>query len=171
MLDGKISSKSALGLIVAFLMGAGLGGLPPAPLHAVATDRQENFAMATGSVDEGIEAVFTLDFLTGDLRGAVLNPHTRTFSVTYHRNILADLKVDGGKAPKFLMVTGQSYLRTGSNFNLSPCAVYVAELTTGNLAVYSFPFSGNSLSRPGNTPTQEFVPLEILPFRTNTIRQ
>ena len=32
-------------------------------------------------VDDGIEAVYMLDFLTGDLRAAVLNPNTRNFLV------------------------------------------------------------------------------------------
>jgi hypothetical protein len=59
-------------------LGMGLvGGLilcgvwPQTPLHAVATDRSETFAVATGFVDEGIEAVYFLDFLTGDLSAVV----------------------------------------------------------------------------------------------------
>src|SRR5690348_6334947 len=95
--------------------------LPHESLLAVATDRQDSFAIATGAVDSGVEAIFTLDFLSCDLHGAVLNPGTRTFTSAYARNIAADFQLEAGSNPKFVMVTGQSYLRTGSNFSLAPC--------------------------------------------------
>ncbi len=47
-----------------------LGGLwPHTPLYAIATDRADTFAMATGFLDSETrtEAVYFLDFLTGDL--------------------------------------------------------------------------------------------------------
>ena len=85
-----------------------------APLHATATDRQETFAMSTGMLEGGFEAIYTLDFLTGDLRGAVPafnNP--RAFSALYAHNVMQDLGVDIGKNPKFMIVTGTATLRSG----------------------------------------------------------
>ena len=93
--------------------------LPLAPLHAVATDRQDMLALATGEVEPGVEAVFVLDFLSGDLRAGILNPETHTFTATYFRNIVADLKVETGKTPRYLIVTGGVYLRTKSNWRLA----------------------------------------------------
>ena len=50
------------------------GFLPDTPLHAVSTDRTDTFAMATGPVDSEVEAVYFLDFLTGDrVDGAIRN--------------------------------------------------------------------------------------------------
>jgi hypothetical protein len=156
----------ALGAIVAL---AAVSFFPQERLLAVATDRQENFAMATGSVDAGVEAIFTLDFLSCDLHGAVLNPGTRTFTTGYHRNIAADLGIEAGKNPKFVMVTGQSYLRTGSNFSLAPCALYIAELNSGKMAVYTFAFSPTTLSKP-TMNAGEFVLLQVVPIRSLAIR-
>jgi hypothetical protein len=54
------------------LLGLCLGGFfPHTPLHSVATDRSETFLVATGMVDESVEAIYMLDCLTGDLRAAV----------------------------------------------------------------------------------------------------
>ena len=44
-------------------------------MHAVATDRHENFAIATGQLDEDMEAIIVMDSATGDLnlRGTMLH--------------------------------------------------------------------------------------------------
>ena len=163
--------SSLLGLVAGCLLTVGVMNFTaPSTLHAVATDRQENFAIATGMVDVGIEAVYTLDFLTGELKAAVLNSHTRSFTVSYQRNIMADLGIEPGKTPKFAMVTGQTHLRTGASFKLAPTVVYVAELTSGKMGVYAFVYSQNNLSRPEMTATQEFVCLQVIPIRGSAIR-
>ena len=47
------------GLAIGLVLGLIAGGLwPDAPLHATCTDRVDNFAIATGFVDDDIEAVF-----------------------------------------------------------------------------------------------------------------
>ena len=67
MLMSKHTRLAFLGLGLA--IGMLLAGLwPNTPLHAVATDRSESFLMATGGLDEGIEGVYVLDCLTGELR-------------------------------------------------------------------------------------------------------
>ncbi len=158
------------GLIVGVAIGLVLGGLwPPTPLNAVATDRGETFALATGFVDEGVEAVYFLDFLTGTLRAAVLSNQTRGFRARYEANVLADLQAiieesNAGLAaansqrakaglpplqplqvpqnPKFLMVTGSVDIRRGAAGRVRPsaAAVYVAEMTTGIVLVYMVPW-------------------------------
>ena len=55
-----------IGLVAGLVLS---GFWPHTPLYAVATDRIETFAMATGPVDDEVEAVYFLDFLTGDLAG------------------------------------------------------------------------------------------------------
>jgi hypothetical protein len=169
-MEYRIEAKSAMLVMAGIIVGLVMGFWPQSPLHAVATDRQDNFAMATGAYDTGVEAVFTLDFLTGDLSGAVVNPTTRDFSATFRRNVMKDLKVETGKTPKYMLVTGDIFVRTGSNFRLAPTAVYVAELTSGNMAVYGFPWSPVALTRPESLPQQDFVLIQVFPFRNAAIR-
>jgi hypothetical protein len=164
-------TKRAAWLGAGMLVGLVIGSLfPQSPIHATATDRQDTFAMATGLLDEGVEAVYTLDFLTGELRGAVLNPSTRTFGALYQRNISEDLKVEPGKNPKYVMVTGNVDLRSGGQFQFGDSVIYIAELGTGNLGVYAVPFNPSVLSRPGPAPPASFFPLQVVTFRTAAVR-
>lgn len=157
-----------LGLGVA--IGLVVGGLwPQAPLHAVATDRQENFAICTGLIDEEVEALYFLDFLTGDLKGAVLNTNTGTFNAFFSHNVLNDLQIDISKEPKYLIVTGMGRMRrTAGRAQPGNGIVYVAELTSGNVAAYAVPWVGTP-----NTPAPieaPFILMDLVPFRTSAVR-
>jgi len=82
------------GLAVGLLLGLMIGGLwPDTPLHAVATDRGEDFAICTGFVDDDVEAIYFLDFLTGTLRAGVLSnvPQSPGFQAVYEGNVNAAL--------------------------------------------------------------------------------
>ncbi len=141
------------------------------PLQATATDRSESFAICTGSADGSMEAVFTLDFLTGELSGAVINPTTRQFTATYKRNIMSDLKVEPGKTPKYVMCTGTGELRPVGNMQYGNSFVYIAEVTTGLLGIYAYPFNpAIQNNNRGGTITSEFIPLQIVPIRQAAVR-
>ncbi|HWA98853.1 MAG TPA: hypothetical protein VG713_10195 [Pirellulales bacterium] len=155
----------AIGLAVGFFW-------PQADLHAVATDRAESFAICTGQADGGHEAIFTLDFLTGDLSGAIINPTNHQFSAAYRRNIMADLKVEPGKNPKFVICTGQVDLRPISNVQYGNCVVYVAEVTTGMMGIYAFPYNPSVVnSNRGGPVASSFEALQIVPIRNAAVRQ
>lgn len=158
-----------LGLIVGVLLG---GFCPHAPLHAVATDRYDTFAIATGYVDDGIEAVYFLDFLTGDLRAAVLSRQVPTqFNAFFERNIIQDLGVDPAQNPKYLMVTGLANIRQGgSRQRPSAAVVYIAEITTGQVAAYGIPWD-MSRHAAGQITRGEIIPIAKFPFRTAPVRQ
>lgn len=158
-----------LGLVVGLVAG---GFLPHAPLHAVATDRQDNFAIATGIVDDGIEGVFFLDFLTGDLKGAIINPVRGNIGLTYSQNVLADLKVDPAKNPKFMMVTGSMQVRgPGGPGQYADTVIYVAEATSGMMGVYALQYNPGVLNNSqGATQSLPFVPLFVGPFRQAVVR-
>jgi hypothetical protein len=147
------------------------GLLPMSPLHATATDRQETFAMATGMIEGGFEAIYTLDFLTGDLRGALPafnNP--QAFSALYAHNVMQDLGVEVGKNPKFMIVTGAAALRSGGSFQFGGSVVYVAEVTTGKLAMYAVPFSPAMMNRVYTAAPMDFRLLNVVPIRTTALR-
>ena len=108
--------RLAAALMIGLVLGLVLGGLWSGnPLHAVATDRTDTFAIATGPVDDEIEAVYFLDFLTGELRAYVIGRQRAKFTAFFNRNVLADLGVDPSKNPKLMLVTGMSDFRRGAS--------------------------------------------------------
>jgi len=161
-------------LAIGLLAGLMIGGLwPETPLHAVATDRAENFSMATGFVDDGVEAVYFLDFLTGTLRAAVLSNQSRGFHAHYEANVNVDLagvvqlsnaglaqtnaqrrkqnlpplpEIQMPASPNYLMTTGAIDIRRGAAARAQPAqaVVYVAETTTGIVLVYIIPWDRNA---------------------------
>jgi hypothetical protein len=135
-------------------------------LHAVATDRTETFAIATGFVDDGIEAIYFLDFLTGDLNAVVLGRQGRGFVALYRYNVIGDLGVDPSKNPKYMMVTGAADMRrTVGRMQLSPSVVYVAEVTTGNVAAYALPWERSIYTAGGVLGTKPMIRLAVTKFR------
>jgi hypothetical protein len=159
----------SIGVLIGFLLAA---VMPARPLHAVATHGADGFALATGLIDNNIEGVYFLDYLTGDLKGAVLNLNTGVFTTFYQRNVLKDLQVEGGKAPKFLMVTGISQLRQrGNQFQAAAAVIFVMECTSGNLAAYGVPWNVGRATLPSTAPqANEFVFLGVTKFRDIAVR-
>lgn len=152
---------------VVFLgVGLVLGSLwPQTPLHTTATDRADTYAIATGYLDQDVEAVYFLDFLTGDLTAAVLGRRPGVFGAVYRYNVLQDLQVDPTKNPKFLMVTGLADIpRTGGRVEASRAAVYVAEITTGKVAAYVVPWNRSAFNA-GQPVAGTLQPMGIMPLR------
>ncbi len=159
-------------LILGVLAGLVIGGFwPSSPLHAVATDRYENFAMATGPLDNDVEALYFLDSVTGDLTAAVLSTQSGRFNSFYQYNILNDLGVDPSSNPRYLMVTGVADLRRGrARFRPAAAVVYVAELTTGKVGAYAIPWAPER-HNAGAPFYGSFVRLHVTQFRAATIRE
>ena len=153
----------AIGMLFALMFA---GCWPNAPLHAVATDRTDGFAIATGYCDESVEAVYFLDFLTGNLTAAVVSKQTGRFNAYYTHNVDADLHVNPGRPPRFLLTTGNAeLLRTGGKTSaLSRSLVYVAELQSGNVAAYAIPWSSSAWNA-GQTVRGQFTLLDVGRFR------
>jgi len=156
-----------LGLIVGLVLG---GFWPQSPLHAVATDRYQDFAVATGFVDENIEALYFLDFLTGNLQAAVLSVQTGQFNSFYQINILQDLEIDPSKNPRYMMVTGMANIRRGTNqFRPSAAVIYIAEATTGPVVAYALPWTPNR--QAAGTPSEgPLMKIAVTQFRTAAVR-
>jgi len=163
-------SRSSVPLLgVGLILGLAIGGFfTYAPMHAVATDHSENFTMATGAVDDELEAVFFLDFLTGSLKAAVLSTSTGRFTSMYETNVMNDLGVNAAQNPKFLMVTGTAGLRkTGANVQPGNSVVYVTEVTTGRVASYAVPWTRGQAT--ASSPVRgALYKLDVLQFRAPT---
>jgi hypothetical protein len=159
------------GITLGMLVGLSLSGaLPQTPVHAVATHGQDSFAIATGPVQDDIEAIFFLDFLTGDLRAAVMSFQTGKFNSFFTYNVAADLSMPGAKNPRYLMVTGIADFRRGfGNVQPGQAIVYVAEANSGQIAAYALPWA-STLQTSGRPQTGTFILLDKRKFRTTAIR-
>jgi hypothetical protein len=137
--------------------------------HASATNAQESMILATGEIDTAIEGVFTLDALTGELRGAVISPQKGRFTVKYSWSVAKDF--EGVKNPKFLMVTGVAEMRQqyGPGARPAHCVIYVAEVTSGKVAAYGVPFDNTKATGPQGYKAS-FIPLDVFSARDVAVR-
>lgn len=144
---------------------------PQAPLHASATDSQENYALATGYI-EGLntEAVFFFDSLTGELKGAAISPSNGKFLTFFNANVLVDLGIADVAGAQFLMVTGtMDFKRTPGSAQLGTCVVYVMEVNSGTMVAYGVPWSKarNNVAAPAEVP---LMLLDGYKFRNVAVR-
>lgn len=165
-----LATGFALGLLVGvgMLLGAWatLARQPALPfalgetaLRASATDSGETFAIATGAIADGVEGVFFLDFLTGNLNCWVVNARTRQMGGHFFvLNVGEHLGVIPGqsqKNPRYLMVTGVASMQRGSGgFQPADSLVYVADANSGNFAIYAIPWNRQATvtNRPQEAP-------------------
>jgi hypothetical protein len=151
-------------LAVGLLAGLGFSQFwPHEPALAAVTDRNDKFAMATTPVSilDTVEGVFVLDFLTGRLTGAVLNAKAGVFGHAYFRNVAADFKVDPTGNTNYAIVAGRAQLPSRGRVSMATGVVYVAELSSGRVIAYGFPY--NESPRP--VPPVEMGILDNFAFR------
>lgn len=159
--------RGPIALAIGLVAGLVLSGFwPYTPLHAVSTDRTDTYAIATGPVDSEVEAVYILDFLTGDLAAVVLGKQPGAWSGFFRRNVAADLTVDPQKNPKYMIVTGMAGLRRAGGTRVQPsnAVCYVAEVSSGKLAAYAVPWSPSQFSA-GQMQTAPLVLVAATYFR------
>lgn len=159
-----------LGLIVGLAAGLNIKGLwPNVPLHATATEGYESFSIATGLVDNEVEGLYFLDYLTGDLVGAVINPKTGLFNARFTYNISQDF-ASGGRNSKYLMVTGMVNMPRGrAGFQPASSIVYIADTTSGQIAAYVMPWN-SSMQAAGKPQEGVFQKLDAKQFRQTVVR-
>ncbi len=159
-----------LGILLGVLLAVALLGLGPGVrVEATATQGVDNFAIATGFVDAGVEALYFLDFITGDLRAVIISRRTAEFDALYEYNIQSDFGTQI-KNPKYLMVTGRADLPRGQrSTQLGKSLVYIAEATTGQMYAYALPWD-SSASAAGKPQSGKFIPLGGGLIRSTFIR-
>jgi len=139
-------------------------------VHATATNSSEAMIIATGEIDTAVEGIFSLDPLTGELRGAVLSPALAKFVAKYsYPSVAKDF--EGAKNPKFLMVTGLGELRKGygPGGRAAHCIIYVAEATSGRVVAYGVPWDPTKAASPKGF-VGALVPLDAFNARDTTVR-
>lgn len=160
----------AIGVLIGLVIGLNVRGLwPNVPLHATATQGMDKFGIATGAISPDLEALYFLDYLTGDLKAAVINPKTGKFNALFSYNIANDFPKAGG-APRYMMVTGLTDIPRGrSGFQYAASSLYVAEASSGVVAAYTIPWN-SSLHAAGKRQMGQLVPLDQIPMRTAFVR-
>jgi hypothetical protein len=115
---------------------------PPAWIWESASGARQ-MSLATGRIEEGVEGVFALDHLTGDLFCWVLSPRDGTLSRSPPINVAAFLGSEG--EADFVMCTGWLDIRAGrtGGDRLADSVVYVGDGNTGKVAAFSV-FYGNA---------------------------
>lgn len=159
-----------VGIVVGLIIGLNIQGIwPSVPLHASATHGLDKFAIATGLVDDEVEALYFLDYLTGDMRAAVVDPKSGRFNAFFTRNIAADFG-GAGRSTGYLMVTGLANMPRGrADFQYAQSIVYVADVTTGRVATYTIPWN-SALHAAGRRQFGQFQFLDTAEFRTAFVR-
>jgi len=113
-------------------------------LAEVDRDSEAKFAMVTMDTGLGSSgAVFILDFLTGRLYGAALNPQIAKFNQFYMRNIIPDFGLSPDVKPRFVISSGRLNISSTGGARKQPATdgIFVAELNSGRMIAYAFPFS------------------------------
>ena len=114
---------------------------PKELLNATATHGGSNLAVCTGPLDEDAEGLFTLDYLTGELKGWVYYPRFARFGGFFVTNVQPFLGVS--KNPEYLLVTGTSRVfGQASNVRPSQSQIYVVDTRSGYFAAFSVPWNG-----------------------------
>jgi hypothetical protein len=169
----RICNHTALlvvGVAVGAALAAGWHGLSSdQKAFATATHGADNFAIATGQMDDSIEALYFLDFLTGDLRATVISRRTGTFSGFFQYNVMADFDQVADQ-PRFLMVTGAADIPRGRGATqIGKSLIYIAEATSGQVFAYALPFN-STLNAAGQGQVGGFIRVGGGSFRDAFVR-
>jgi hypothetical protein len=141
----SIAGAALAGVVgAAFLAGHASAVRPVERLdvvHAASSLAEGSFAACTVPLDAGIEALFLLDFETGDLSGGVIGPATGKFTGLYKVNVLKDLGFKSGQAknPKFLLVSGVANVGRIGPLQLASSVLFVTDSATGTTVAYGIP--------------------------------
>lgn len=141
---------------------------PHEPTYATTVDRDEQFAMITvpvgafvAGLNDPIDGIFVLDFLTGQLKGAVLNRQSGTFTSYYMRDLAKDFEVPGNVTAHYCMASGYGSLPSSNNITYASGVLYVGESNSGKVIVYAFPWKD-----PGVGPEPvPLMPISGFPFK------
>lgn len=142
------------------------------PVQASAT-RTDTMAAATGDIDSNADGLFTLDFLTGDLRCFVINTRNQQAPPSvFGRNVMADLQIDPTSKPQFMLIVGRAMFQGGRTANARPAnsVCYVIDSVSGNYVGYAIPWQENIASR-GGSQAQELIPITTGSARNAMIRE
>ncbi len=147
-----------VGLVAGFV-GSSLRD--PEPLHAMTALGSEHKTLVTVPLDAGMEAVVSLDHVTADLTGYVLDRFTGRFFIQYRYNVARDFALRQGQQPKFLMVSGLADFRQfSSNQRIADGVIYISEENSGQVVAYGIPWNSQFRASTSGPQQLQFIPLD-----------
>lgn len=132
-------------------------------MTAQGTDRK---TIATTPLDGGMEAVITLDHVTCEMTGYVLDRFSGKFFIQYRRNIAQDFPLRRDRDSRFLIAAGQADFRQFSgNERIADGVIYVAEEGSGQVVAYALPWNTQFRSSSAAPQRRAFIPLDFAKTR------
>lgn len=124
----------------------------PVVLKADSAAAGKSLSMATGIVDQdrGVEGLFVLDHLSGNIQCWVTNPRNGNIAGVYTGNANKDLELSKGGDSDFVMVVGEINV-IGQRGNVVPagCICYVGDGNSGKVVGYTFSYDKQLINRNG----------------------
>ncbi len=165
-------SKTASTVVCAFFAGVTLCLLAsdrlPNTAHGMTAHGTEKKTMVTVPLDAGMEAVVTLDHVTGDMTGYVINRITGQFFIRYRYNVSEDFPQHRGS---YLMAAGLADFRGfTSNERIANGVIYVSEETSGKVCAYAIPWNTQFAASGAPNRDLEFIPLDKAQTRFTQLR-
>lgn len=112
----------------------------PIVLNADSAARGEQLSLATGSIDRdrGVEGLFVLDHLSGNIQCWVVNPRDGSIAGVFTGNVNRDLELGKAGDADFVMTCGSIRVE-GRRGNEIPagCICYVGDGNSGRVVGYS----------------------------------
>ncbi len=140
----------------------------PTTAHAMTAHGTDNKTMVTVPLDAGMEAVVTLDHVTSDMTGYVLNRTTGQFFIRYRYNVSQDFPQHRGA---YLMATGLADFRGfNSNDRLANGVIYVSEESSGRVCAYAIPWNPQFAVSSAANQDLLFIPLDHAQTRFTELR-
>ncbi|TWU08204.1 hypothetical protein [Stieleria varia] len=140
----------------------------PTPAHAMTAHGTDRKSIATVPLDSGMEAVVTLDHVTGDMTGYVLNRVNGQFFIRYRYNVSKDFPSHQGA---YLMAVGHADFRGfKSNDRIANGVIYVTEETSGRVCAYAIPWNPLFATSSATERELTFIPLDHAQTRFTELR-
>jgi hypothetical protein len=158
----RLFEKHGTWLVAGVLFGLAVATYWPAEeAGAHAVDHTNKIALVSAETTPGnSDAVFILDFVTGRLIGAAYNTQISTFNQKYFRNVAADFKVSEN-AQYAIVPANVSIPQRGGGPTPALGGLYIAELTTGKVALYGYGYN----ETPGRQGVMPLVLVDGFEFR------
>lgn len=150
--------SSQEGLAALGLGNVPIQNIPPELLRASASHGGSTMAVCTAQVDENAEGFFTLDYLTGDLKGWVYYPRVGGFGGLFATNVIQYLGPPG-KNPEYLLVSGHAMPpASGTNVRAAASLIYVVDVKLGQFVAFTIPWN-RAMENSGVQQVNPFVPV------------
>ncbi|MFO1092112.1 MAG: hypothetical protein U0992_02210 [Planctomycetaceae bacterium] len=158
----RLFENRATWLVAGVLFGFAVATYwPSESAHAEAVDHINKIALVSAKTGLGSsDAIWVLDTVTGRLIGAAYNTQIAAFNQKWYRNVAADFNVKGNA--QYAIVPASVVIPiSGGGSSPAEGGLYIAELTTGKVALYGYGYN----QTPSPLPAMEAVLVDYFEFR------